>query len=818
MARALSCVAALGVAAATAQATSLTWDISTTSGTQAGTGTWGAANMWNDGSANVSWNSDTPDDATFTYSASAYTVTLATSATANNVTFNNISKGITVNNTGGSSLFLSGTMGVVGATGLTISANLTGNGSITIDSGNVNLIGSNNFTGGVTLNSGTLGFNSGGTAVSTATYCPVGTGTLTINGGTVYSNLWGAGQIPISAPIYIGGDFSGISATLGGAMDLGNAIRTINGTGGGASSFSGKVSNGGIIVTGSKGIALNNSANDFALGVTVSAGSVLVITGTSTQVGGLVTQGPIGTGTLTMNGGALNASSNRGIDVSNKIVLNADIGVNTQGGIFRGSVDLAGGVRTITNNQTNGSGTVFSGKISNGGIVIAAGTSTATGGLSLTGTDSDFAGGVTVLGSGVLSISGTSTGTPGAVTAGSLGTGTLTIQNGGTINVANYTKNHNSISVAGDFKTNSNTGGILYGPVDLGASTRTITSTNKDSGLNLNGSIGGTGGLTFSGTGSVTLGGSTSNTYTGLTTMAMTSGTFPNANLTLNKSNSARAIAGDVLLTSGTILMGASSTVNQINPAATMTINGGFYGLYNGSTGKSQVLSKLVYNSGTGSLSFGTATASNLTLGVGAATNNAIAVTTSGTLAGNGTLGILVAGKAGGTIAPGKSGGSLTTGTLSFGNGLNLAAITGGASTIAVNFSLASGTNGVSDKLAITTGVFTGAAGAGGIVINLTDVGLDVKQGTHQTFTLLDWSGSTSVADADLADFTVGTVNFDSLTVSINNVQLGWHNNDSGSKALDVSLDIIAVPEPGSLFLIAMGGIAVLALRKRCRA
>src|SRR5262245_36040765 len=51
----------------TAQATALTWDADpTTGGLQDGGGTWNSVtNSWWDGAANTTWNSATPDTATF---------------------------------------------------------------------------------------------------------------------------------------------------------------------------------------------------------------------------------------------------------------------------------------------------------------------------------------------------------------------------------------------------------------------------------------------------------------------------------------------------------------------------------------------------------------------------------------------------------------------------------------------------------------------------------------------------------------------------------------------------------------------------------
>ncbi|MCF6314583.1 MAG: autotransporter domain-containing protein, partial [Verrucomicrobiales bacterium] len=107
---------------------------------------------------------------------------------------------------------------------------------------------------------------------------------------------------------------------------------------------------------------------------------------------------------------------------------------------------------------------------------------------------------------------------------------------------------------------------ILSGDIELGSATLTIT--NNDWTLLLNGSIAGTGGLTLNAGNVVSMGGSSSNTYTGLTTVNGGHG------LSLGKSSGATAIAGNLRINSG-------SSVNQfgddqIADTSTVTINGNY--------------------------------------------------------------------------------------------------------------------------------------------------------------------------------------------------------------------------------------------------
>lgn len=106
---------------------------------------------------------------------------------------------------------------------------LSGNGSIAVastGSGGVNLWGNNNYAGGTTLTSGTL-------AINHAT-SPLGTGTLTIAGGTLTTNKDG-NNVTISNAVNITGNFIFGSAplnrtlTITGATTLsGGVVRSID--------------------------------------------------------------------------------------------------------------------------------------------------------------------------------------------------------------------------------------------------------------------------------------------------------------------------------------------------------------------------------------------------------------------------------------------------------------------------------------------------------------------------------------------------------------------------------------------------------------
>jgi len=81
----------IGGAVGSAMATTLTWDSNavTAPNPSDGPGTWSTASSWWDGSANVTWNSSTPDTAIIGCNqGAAGTITLSGPATAGSITFN----------------------------------------------------------------------------------------------------------------------------------------------------------------------------------------------------------------------------------------------------------------------------------------------------------------------------------------------------------------------------------------------------------------------------------------------------------------------------------------------------------------------------------------------------------------------------------------------------------------------------------------------------------------------------------------------------------------------------------------------------------
>ena len=241
--------------------------------------------------------------------------------------------------------------------------------------------GVNTFSGGVTINEGGIHYNGVGS---------FGSGIITLNGGGIVARGAGgnlANNLMANADFYLGAAGVGTAMGFTGNINLGGGTRTITFPGAGMT-LGGIISNGGFIKEGAATVRLDG-ANTFVGGTTLNAGEI--------QYGHA---SAFGTGTLTINGGGIVGRGAGGI-LNNNVVVNADFYLGATGigsGMgFRGTVDLAGGTRTIT--LPGGVDLTISGVISNGGLTKA-GVSK----LSLTGTNI-YAGDTTVS-EGTLAVDG----------------------------------------------------------------------------------------------------------------------------------------------------------------------------------------------------------------------------------------------------------------------------------------------------------------------------------------------------------------------------------------------------------------------------
>jgi autotransporter-associated beta strand protein len=227
-----------------AHVTALTWDGNgaTTPNPDGGTGTWDVnttVNWW-DGAANVKWPvlGGTNDDAVFANTAG--TISLATGGvTANDLTFNTTGYLIQSN-----TLTLNGTTPTITtATGVSATINSTISGAAgLVKSGDGTLIlgAANNFSGGMTLNGGTLNPNNN---------AAFGSGTLTLSGGTLFPST-GGGAYTYANPVVVTAD----------------TTTTVFGYGGGTNpTFTGAITGSGTILLKNNG-SLGGTGNTFING------------------------------------------------------------------------------------------------------------------------------------------------------------------------------------------------------------------------------------------------------------------------------------------------------------------------------------------------------------------------------------------------------------------------------------------------------------------------------------------------------------------------------------------------------------------------
>jgi autotransporter-associated beta strand protein len=488
------------------------------------------------------------------------TVTITGGVAPVSTTFNNSSVNYTVNSSDST-----------GITAGTLVKN--GTGSVTISTANT-------YSGGTTLNAGTLNVNNASA---------IGTGSLTIAAGTTIDNTSGSAiTLSTNNAQFWNGDF-----TFGGSNDLnlgtgavtlasslhlttnGTAALTVGGVIGGPTGA-------GLIKEGTGTLVLNG-ANTFDGGVTINGGTVRIgnasALGTSTNP---LTFGASSNGKLQVNGNAL--------------VLSGINGDNTT---------------TIENsNATNGSLSVgsgfFDGILQNGSAGTLALTKTGAGVLTLTGANT-YSGGTTLNG-GTLSVSGNS----------ALGTGAVSMAGGTTISTSADATLSNAITLNGGATLDASNGTLaLNGPI-TGSPTGNLVLNDVNSIT-----LGGTNNLTFSGnyTGVIV------NTSSGLGGVAITGSTTINGNAA-NTNSGYLNIIGDTTVTvqsggslaiNGTTNAGTPNSIVGQNAAGTsvVMVNGGSltYGAETGlafGNNRADAIGVLTISSGTATIVAGSTTATDV--------------------------------------------------------------------------------------------------------------------------------------------------------------------------------------------------------------
>lgn len=228
---------------------------------------------------------------------------------------------------------------------------------------------------------------------------------------------------------------------------------------------------------------INGGNSQVTGGVVVESGWVGVDTFPGSQ--------PLGTGTVTMNGGALVAVTSAR-SLFNPIKVNADVTLGGLGNALTlyGIIDLAGNKRTITlPDSATFDNTLFPDTtISNGGMIISAKPSGTPRTLTINRSNA-YAGGTTIA-------SGTLAAGANAASAAACGTGTITVASGAAFNL-------NSKAVANAI---ANQGGSLFNAASFaGRQTRTGTSTFGARGGDLDVASGGLATLQALASGSISL-------------------------------------------------------------------------------------------------------------------------------------------------------------------------------------------------------------------------------------------------------------------------------------------------------------------------
>jgi autotransporter-associated beta strand protein len=583
------------------------------------------------------------------------------------------------------------------ADGLTISAVISGARSLTkAGAGSVVLSGSNTYTLGTTLTTGTI---------TAGNNTALGTGTLTLNGGTLQGDGTAralANAITLSNNSTIAGSsaltFNGTLTnsngnrtltnnnaggfTLG-AVNLSNngTSRTLTIAGTGLTTINGVIANGststaGAITKTGTGTLVLNGTNTFAGAKTLTAGTV--------QVGN---NAAFGTGTVTLNGAILQGDGTART-LANAVSLNA---ASTIGGssalTFNGTFTNTNNL-TLTNNNAGGftlGAVALSNSATNRTLTIAGTGLTTINGVISNGSTST-AGALTKTGTGTLALNGNNTFagaktlTQGIVQVGhnnAFGTGTVTLngatlQGDGTARTLANAVTHAAASTIGgssaltfngaltnngDFTlTNNNSGGVTLSAVNLSNSatnrTLTIAGTGNTTigGVIANGSTSTASALTKTGAGTLTLSGA--NTYAGATTVdggtlrlgaanriSDSSALTVNASGTFDFNNFSETL--NAITASGQVNFGTGNTITTAGAQNyTGIVNGGAVSLV--STGGGAITANNAANNFTGQLGVSTAGAVNLrdanALTLGAVSGSTITALAGGALTLNGIV------------------------------------------------------------------------------------------------------------------------------------------------------------------------------------
>jgi len=424
---------------------------------------------------------------------------------------------------------------------------VSGTGSLLkLGAGTLTLSGSSSYSGGTTVNEGTLAIAAGGAINHAAADLIVGsdglTGALTVAGGAVtvdrsYLGYDGTGSATVTAGTWTTSGALvagfGVTAPANGTLNIsGGAVQT-------ASAFLGVFGSGTGSATVSGGTWTN--VGDLIVGSDGGTGSLAISGGTASTASALIGTSALSTGSVTISGGTWTSSGNvtvGSVDGTGTLTISGSGTALVGGTLSRGDVGTinlaSGGTLQIGLGSASG---ILAGDLLNNGTLIfnRSDDSNATGSISGAGT-------VTKLGAGTLSLEGTNSYTGGTtIAAGAISLG--------------------STGALGTTGTISFNGGALqFTPANTADySSRFSTAANQAYALDTNGqnvtlatgltSSGGT--LTKTGLGTLTLTGA--NTFTGLTTVA--TGT-----LQIGNGGTTGSIAGNIAVDSDLVFNRSGTT------------------------------------------------------------------------------------------------------------------------------------------------------------------------------------------------------------------------------------------------------------------
>ncbi len=422
--------------------------------------------------------------------------------------------------------------GIISDGGSGFSLTKTGNGIITLS-------GNNTFSGGVTINTGTLSIlnsgalgTAGAIAINNAAILRMNlsgntlgnSGNITMSGTAALTSTAGAGITDtLNNLITLNGTHTFTSTTATAQLTLNgnitNSATALTITGSGNTLISSSIGGGagGITKSGTGTLTLSN-ANTYTGNTTISAGTLRATNANALGTVGTISIATASTLSLNLSGAALANANTITMTGTASIVNNV---ATTLTDILNNAITLtAAGTPTITS-TTAGATLQLNGNITNN---TAALTINGAGDTILVGVLGPSSGSLTKAGAGTLSLNSVNTYT-GATTI-SAGSIKLNINNAIGASAVNLSVSGANLNLNGFNDTIGSLAGVAGTTVTLGSGT--LTTGGNNTSTTLTGVMSGSGNLVKTGTGTMTLAGA--NTFLGTTTINTGTLSVSNAN------------------------------------------------------------------------------------------------------------------------------------------------------------------------------------------------------------------------------------------------------------------------------------------------